>query len=132
MIGVDTNVLLRAIMSDDPRHSPRSRSFLAGRTADDPAVVNAVVLAELVWSLRAAYGMSRPAIAGILRDMVESRSYRFQNRTSVLRALYDYEAGTGAFTDRLIAEINDELGCRSTVTFDQHAQRHPPFAAVPA
>lgn len=131
MIGVDTNVLLRAVMNDHPRQAARARAFLAGRSAGQPAVVNSVVLAEFVWSLRSAFRMPANEIAAIVRDMVESSAYRFPDRNAVLRALFDYESGVGAFTDRLIAEINDQDGCVATVTFDDDAARHLPFAAMP-
>jgi len=132
VIGLDTNVLLRALMDDDPADTPRAKTFLAGLTNEVPGVVNTVVLAELVWSLRTAYAMPRAEIAGILRDMTESGAYAFENRDAVLRALHDYEGGSSSFTDRLIAEINEELGCTATVTFDQGALPHPPFVPVPS
>lgn len=131
MIGIDTNVLVRAVVLDDPGHGSRATRFLAARTADDPAYVNPVVTAELVWVLRSKYRMPRATIAEILRDMIESSGYVFGERRAVLRALFDYEAGIGQFTDRLIAEINDAHGCARTLTFDAGAAKRPPFARMP-
>ncbi len=131
MIGVDTNVLLRAVLLDDPEQSERASKFLTARGSEVPAVINSVVLAEFVWTLRAACRLPRSEIVSILRAMVESEGFHFVDREAVLRALRDYEIGIGAFTDRLIAEINDAHGCSSTATFDAKAAKYAPFTAVP-
>ena len=52
MIGIDTNVLLRFLVHDDPKQGEKARQFMTERTAEDPAYVSAVVLAEVIWFLR--------------------------------------------------------------------------------
>jgi predicted nucleic-acid-binding protein len=131
MIGVDTNVLLRAIMLDDRRQAEQARKFLNSRTPASPAVINTVVLAEVAWSLRSSFGLPRAEIASILRDMMSSDAFYFIDRTAVARALASYESGYGQFPDRLIAEVNDAYGCGTTVTFDATAAKQPPFSRVP-
>lgn len=129
MIGVDTNILLRAVMEDDAVHTPIAQRFLAQRNAASPAFVNTVVLAEFVWSLRVAFDLPREQILPVLRRMIESEAYAFEAREAVLQAYQDYESGIGAFTDRLIGELNELRGCDRTVTFDKGAAARPPFAA---
>lgn len=131
MIGIDTNVLVRAVVLDDADQARRAKRWLEVRDPDDPAFVNPVVVAEFVWILRSIYRVPRRAIAEILRDMIESSAYIFGERRAVLRALFDYENGVGQFTDRLIAEINDTHGCSATVTFDSDAAKEPPFRPIP-
>ena len=46
MIGIDSNILLRAIANDDTTQSPLARDFLSSLSASGPGVVNSVVLAE--------------------------------------------------------------------------------------
>jgi predicted nucleic-acid-binding protein len=130
MIGVDTNVLLRALMDDDPLNSPRAQSFLASRNGGDPAFVNTVVLAELVWSLRVSFKVTKERIGQILRAMLESDAFEFEARNSVFRALHDYESGIGQFTDRLIAEVNHETRNIETATLDKRAARTAPFRTL--
>jgi predicted nucleic-acid-binding protein len=131
VIGLDTNVLVRAVVLDDAEQADRAVRFLRDRSAVDPVFVNPVVAAELVWVLRAVYRMPRRTIVGILRSMIESAAYTFGERDAVVRAFHDYENGVGAFTDRLIAEINDSRGCTTTVTFDADAAKVPPFSPMP-
>ena len=51
MIGLDTNVLLRLFVEDDPAQSDRARRFVDAAAADEPCIVNPVVLAEFAWTL---------------------------------------------------------------------------------
>jgi len=132
MIGIDTNVLVRAVIGDDAQQAAHAARFLRARDETNPAFINPVVAAEFVWVLRAAYRMPRHVIVDILRAMIESAAYAFGEREAVLRAFHDYESGVGDFTDRLIAEINDANGCTATVTFDTEAAKIPPFAPIPA
>ncbi|WP_075216338.1 PIN domain-containing protein [Mongoliimonas terrestris] len=131
MIGVDVHVLLRAVLLDDPAQSDRATRFFGKRGSNDPAVINAVVLAEFVMTLQVVYRMPVREIAGILRAMTESAAYCFPDREAVLRALRDTELSGGSFIERFVAEINDVYGCSSTATFDSRAARRAPFSAVP-
>jgi predicted nucleic-acid-binding protein len=56
MIGVDTNVLVRYIVGDDPKQSKLAITFLEKTCSkENPGFVNLIVLCELVWVLRGAY-----------------------------------------------------------------------------
>ena len=131
MIGVDTNVLVRAVVVDDAQQAERAARFLQGHDESNPVFINPVVAAEFVWGLRAVYRIPRDVIIDILRSMVESAAYAFGEREAVLRAFRDYESGVGNFTDQLIAEIDDSHGCTATVTFDADAAKISPFGTVP-
>ena len=52
MIGLDTNVLLRAVTRDDPVHSPLARTLIGALDEARPGYINIVVLVEFSWSLR--------------------------------------------------------------------------------
>ena len=72
MIGIDTNVLVRAVIGDDAQQAAHAARFLRARDETNPAFINPVVAAEFVWVLRAAYRMPRHVIVDILRSMIES------------------------------------------------------------
>ncbi len=59
MIGLDTNVLLRLFLEDNPAQCERARSFVDAATADEPCLVNPVVLAEFAWTLARSYKKKR-------------------------------------------------------------------------
>ena len=51
MIGLDTNVLLRLFVEDDPAQTRPRAPPVDAATADEPCLVNSVVLAEFAWTL---------------------------------------------------------------------------------
>ncbi len=130
MIGLDTNVLIRAAANDDPVHSPRVRAIIAALTPGEPAVINSVVLAEFAWTLRTAYGHSRRDIAGAIEAMMQSACYVIPDRQAVSLALRRCEVEHLDFADALIATLNSEAGCSRTLTFDEKCASLPGFEAV--
>lgn len=130
MIGIDTNILLRAVLDDDARQSPVAKAFLAARTPDDPAVINSVVLAEFVWVLRRRYKTDPTEIASLLADIASAASIRILDGDAFIGALQDYRDGVAGFTDSLLARINGAAGCTSTVTFDEDAPSGAGFSVL--
>lgn len=59
MIGIDTNVLVRYIMQDDPKQSARATRLIEGLTSDRPGVVPLVTVVELVSVLSFSCGLTR-------------------------------------------------------------------------
>ena len=68
LIGIDTNVLLRAFVNDHPEQAERARKFIGSRTASDPAFVCLVTLVEFAWSLRTTFGYSPAILAQVPPD----------------------------------------------------------------
>jgi len=130
MIGLDTNVLVRAATDDDPKRSPRARSFLSRLSSARPGVVNSVVLAEFAWTLKSGYGYSRIEIADAIERMLRSPSYRVLDREAVSVALHICRDEGLDFADALLGEINRLSGCETTVTFDERASRGSAFHAL--
>ena len=52
MIAVDTNILLRYVVRDDPEQLEKAANFFRERTTEDPAYVSLIVVAEMIWVLR--------------------------------------------------------------------------------
>ena len=127
MIGLDTNILLRAVLNDDPKQSLVARSILTRLTSDAPGLINNVVLAEFVWTLVRGYGYGRQAIVGAIRTMLRSRSYSFTDRRAISFALSRCETDGLNFVDALIGEINRAAGCKTTLTFDERAAKSGVF-----
>ena len=63
MIGLDTNLLLRLWLNDDPAQNRRIDKLLADHGgAPGSLLVTDVVLVEAVWTLRSAYGQGKAGI----------------------------------------------------------------------
>jgi len=131
MIGLDTNILLRAVLKDDAVQSPLAVDFLSRLTADAPGLIDDIALAEFVWTLERTADYKRGEIARALRAMLNSRSYCFLNRGIVSKALTRFEAEKKiGFADALIGEVNLAAGCSTTFTFDAGAAKTDLFSLV--
>lgn len=130
MIGLDTNILVRAIQSDDPVASPIARRVLSELTEASPGRVNSVVLAEFAWTLRTRYAYGRADIAAMVEALLESPALDVGDREAVSAAVARTRKEGLDFGDALIAELNRSSGCTSTLTFDRKAARSTAFTLV--
>lgn len=124
MIGLDTNVLVRYIMQDDPRQSARATALIDALDADRPGFVGVVSVVELYWVLGSCYNLTKDQIGQALNLLLRSRQIVVDRADQVLRALRMFEAGKAEFVDCLIERLADSAGCETVMTFDQNAARH--------
>ncbi len=124
MIGLDTNVLVRLLTNDDKVQTRRARNYLARNcTAENPAFVSSVALAETFWVLRSVYGLAHDDIATAFASLFAAREIVFENEEAARRAWQVY-APTGAdFADLLIGAIDRAHDCDVTITFDRRAAK---------
>lgn len=131
MKGLDTNVLVRYFTQDDPVQSAAAeRCIQSTCTADQPGLIHAVVLCELVWVLETAYGYSRDQIVNVLDLVLRTRQLQVQDREIMREALTVYRSGKADFADAVIGHGNRTAGCETTYTFDRKAARLPEFTAL--
>ena len=131
MIGLDTNVLLRLFVDDDPIQGRQAREFVASRCdPDNPAFVDRVALCEMVWVLSAGYGFGKAEIAGVIRKLLGSLDTVLEDGDAVQAALQSFQAGGADFADALIGEVNRVRGCEATATFDRKAAKLDGFVGI--
>lgn len=118
MIGLDTNVLVRYIMQDDPRQSPKANRLIESLSADNPGYVPLVAMVELVWVLSASYGLNRSQVAAALDLLLRGKELAIDRADLVLLALRRFSSGGADFADCLIESIARNAGCEATMTFD--------------
>ena len=124
MKAVDTNVLLRFVVRDDPKQFEVASRFLTARTADDPAYVSLIVLAEMVWALERRYGYPRDSVRGVVLALLESAEVVFEAEASL--SMLIAQKAKGDIADHLIALSARRAGCASVATFDKRAARAIP------
>ena len=131
MLGLDTNVLVRLLIEDDPAQTRRARKLVDAAVAGQEAVlVSLSVLLETEWVLRSRYELPRGTILGLFRSALEARELAFEDEAAVEEALFNWQDSQSGFSDCLIMAHNRQLGCRSTATFDVHAARLPGASAA--
>lgn len=129
MIGLDTNILVRYLAQDDAAQSARATEILEQRlTEGQPGYVSLVTMAETVWVLDRAYGLSAAQIAGVVERMLQADALVIQNEQEVFTAMVALKTGTASFADALIGAVDRWAGCSTTLTFDRQAARLRDFA----
>ncbi len=130
MKGLDTNVLVRYLTQDDPDQSRRANAFLQeAASKGERCFIGSVVLCELVWVLRGAYGYERDDVCMVLEKLLSTVEFSIEDKELAYRALEDYRTG-GDFADHLIGWRNGKVGCDVTVTFDRDLKNNPRFIVL--
>lgn len=126
MLGIDTNVVVRLIVSDDAAQTRRARELVDKAIRNDEVIlISLPVLVETEWVLRSRYGFEREALLSIFHTMLETRELSFEDEPAFEEALFYWKDSACGFADCLIAAHNRHLGCRVTATFDAKAARLP-------
>lgn len=115
-ISVDTNVLVRAVLLDDPKQSDIAVALLKEASL---IAIPLPCLCELVWILRRGAKLSKDDVALTIRDLLAAGNV-VMNRPAVEAGLAVLEAG-GDFADGVIAFEGNWLGGETFVSFDKQA-----------
>ena len=131
MIGIDTNVLIRHLVQDDPGQSRAATHIITKQcTRDDPGFINRIVLCEMVWVLESAYGYSKETVVSVLDKLLRTSQFKIEDPQSTWTAFRMYQHGKADFADCLLGAPNRLAGCDSTVTFDHAASKLEGFRAL--
>ena len=123
MKGIDTNILLRLFVGDDPKQQRQALAFIeTNLEADGPFYVNRVVICEFAWSLARLYGYDRAQISIALERLILTSAFLVEDAALIHDAIGVYKSG-GDFADAVVAASNFEAGCTSTITLDATAAR---------
>ena len=119
MRAVDTNVLVRLIVRDDPDQVARAEAFV-----EPGAWISLPVLAETVWVLKSVYGLNRQRIGTAVSMLLEHDRLALQDEDIVRRAhaTFARERAVG-FSDCLVVEIARKAGHVPVGTFDRKMSR---------
>ena len=122
MIGLDTNVLVRYLVQDEPAQSARATRLIEHELSDrEPGYIGLVVLVETCWVLKRLYAATPAELREIVRDLLDTRQLVVERRAVVAAALARLGDGAGDIADALVVEGTSEAGCARTVTFDKAA-----------
>jgi predicted nucleic-acid-binding protein len=130
VIAIDTNVLLRRLLQDDPEQSKQANRLFEQK---ERILITDVVLAETIWTLKGKrYGLDKTGIVAVVTSLLEEPAIVFENTQAVWSALNDYiEADPADFTDTLIINIAKETAklhseiLEAVYTFDHGALKLP-------
>lgn len=139
MISIDTNVLLRRLLQDDPEQSKAANRLF---DSSDKILITDVVLAETVWTLKGKrYSVDRDGIIAVVMSLLQEPAIVFESAQAVWSAVNDFadakpiatSNGTriADFADALIVRKsqqtakNVDVSFKAVYTFDQGALQLP-------
>lgn len=125
MIALDTNVLVRFLVQDDPEQARIANTVFDQLTDVTPGFVSREVLVELVWVLERAYGYLRTDIATALDGLLSALELVIEAADDVGQAVERYRNEGFGFADLMIASAAKRAGASELVTFDRKAARLP-------
>ena len=114
MRAVDTNVLIRLTIRDDPRQVASAEAFVS-----KGAWVSHLVLVETLWVLRSVYGHGPSEIATAVEILLNHQDLIIQDSDVVAAALQHLRKRPAlGFSDCLILEVARKAGHVPLGTFD--------------
>jgi predicted nucleic acid-binding protein len=101
---LDTNVILRFVLGDDPQQSPRAHALMKRLEAgQEVAELEDIVLAETVWVLEKRARVPRFEIARTLADLLVFSGIRYRGKRVGLQALTYFGSTNCDIADCLLA-----------------------------
>jgi predicted nucleic-acid-binding protein len=123
VIGLDTNILVRYFVKDDPEQTRLAVDLIYALSPAEPGWVGQATILELVWVMTRIYRVKKDRVAQVLDILLASLDIVVGQDDTAREALRLYRAGNTDFADCLIAASARAAGCSRTVTFDRRAAR---------
>ncbi|MCC6751591.1 MAG: PIN domain-containing protein [Deltaproteobacteria bacterium] len=115
MRAIDTNVLVRLLVRDDPKQVAAAEAYVAGG-----AWVSLLALVETVWVLDAVYELKPRSLAAALEMLLDHQSLAIQDGELVAAALAAFRAHPKVgFSDCVMVELARRAGHLPLGTFDR-------------
>lgn len=131
MIGIDTNVLVRYLVQDDPVQAKAATQLIEQTcTKDNPGFLNHLVLCETLWVLEGCYHQPKKTLVAAIEQILRVAQLRVDEPQVVWQALEDFRDYQADFADNLLSRINSSRDCVTTMTFDRQAGKSPKFTLL--
>lgn len=114
MRAVDTNVLVRLFVRDDPKQAEAAEDYI-----ESSAWVSHIALVETIWVLDSVYEKTRLEISKMLEGLLDHKSLIIQDEAVVAEALKTFRESRGVdFSDCMMLAVARKNGHTPLGTFD--------------
>lgn len=132
MIGLDTNVVLRLLLNDDPAQKMRAAKLIQqAKKLDTRTIITLAVVLEMEWVLRSRAKMSKTQTLIVFDLLLESYDIEIDNEKALEQALHIYANTAADFAECLFLAQYQRMGCDTMLTFDAKAARMAGVELVP-
>jgi predicted nucleic-acid-binding protein len=122
---VDTNVLARMMLQDDPQQGAKAERLVRDAVERGESLqVPDVVLAEIFWVLRQK-GLARHAILQAAIELLDNAAFEFENHERAAMAVGLWAEHNVDFTDAYLAAKSGLEGAEAVISFDSDFKRLP-------
>jgi predicted nucleic-acid-binding protein len=116
MLGIDTNIIVRYLLADDPGQAATARRLIE----NNDVFVSTTVLLETEWVLRGVYGFSAIQCANALAEFAGLPQVTLEDTAAVVKAL-GWVRHRVDFADGL--HLAKAEGCVAFISFDRDFAR---------
>ena len=123
---VDSSVILRFLTGDPPDIAAQACAlFEAVEQGKLTLVIDAIVVAEIVWVLQSFYGYPSHEIARVVQELLSHEGLEADDKPGLLTALNLFADKNVDFADALVAVHMGQRGIKEIFSFDRHFDRLP-------
>jgi predicted nucleic-acid-binding protein len=124
MIGLDTNVIVRYIIQDDPKQALKATKVIENQLSSrDPGFITLISLVEVTWVLESCYDQNKQDILNVLHALLTTKQLIVERADIAYLAMKRCQVSPKAdFSDAMITVISEQEGCLQVLTFDKKAK----------
>lgn len=116
---LDTNILLRHLLSDHPVHSPKAESLIKRvEEGKETVAITDIVIFETVYTLQSFYKIPRRAIRENLTPLIMLRGVKLAHKTDYYAVFDLYESENISFADAYHIVVMKRRGAKEIYSFD--------------
>ena len=117
MIGIDTNILVRAFLEDDKEQAEAAKKLMEAAARQNHLFISSYALLEFVWVLKVKK-FTRKEIYESIITLTDSPGITIGHREVVLSAAEKFSKGKADFGDYMIFSEGEKYGAKNLKTFD--------------
>jgi predicted nucleic-acid-binding protein len=131
VIALDTNILIRLLVRDDPGQTALAERLLQeAAESGEPCFISDPVLCEVEWVLESSYDARRGDILAAMQELLAGGLFVFEDRELFRRAIATYHESKADFSDCLIGRKARARGARTTYTFERVLSQEQGFTRL--
>lgn len=117
---LDTNVILRFLLKEDPQlFQAVEPLFLQAEQGDLEIYIHPIIIAEIIWTLESYYEYSKEKIAEVMIQLVEAKGVVAPDKEIIVGALQDYKEKNVDFIDSYLVQYANKKGPLTVYTLDK-------------
>jgi len=131
VIAVDTNVLIRLLVRDDPGQTALAERLLQeAADAGEQCFISDPVLCEVEWVLESSYRAARGDILAAMQELLAGDLFVFEDREVFRQVIARYQESKADLSDCLIGAKARAQGARTTYTFERALAKEQGFTRL--